>query len=185
MGGDFGCVRFGRFTRRKRHSIFLPCTMSDEDRNEAYSARAPKPNAAFETYRAIRLQWMKGMRHAARRCTPSSSLAWLSRLQRRARHVAQNLFACKNTGRREGGEILFRSATIRRKEKRKKEERRRDGGTRRRQLFVGCGNSPQSRSGHTVKTIVRLMHIMNCIQTSAFTSINMILATHNYYRYMM
>lgn len=108
MGGDFGCVRFGRFTRRKRHSIFLPCTMSDEDRNEAYSARAPKPNAAFETYRAIRLQWMKGMRHATRRCTPSSSLAWLSRLQRRARHVAQNLFACKNTGRREGGEILFR-----------------------------------------------------------------------------
>lgn len=48
VGGDFGCVRFGRFTRRKRHSIFLPCTMSDEDRNEACSARAPKPNAAFE-----------------------------------------------------------------------------------------------------------------------------------------
>lgn len=45
VGGDFGCVRFGRFTRRKRHSIFLPCTVSDEDRNEAYSARAPKPNA--------------------------------------------------------------------------------------------------------------------------------------------
>lgn len=188
MGGDFGCVRFGRFTRRKRYSIFLPCTMSDEDRNEAYSARAPKPNAAFETYRAIRLQWMKGMRHAARRCTPSSSLAWLSRLQRRARHVAQNLFACKNTGRREGGEILFRprsSCDDPSKRKEKKEERRRDGGTRRRQLFVGCGNSPQSRSGHTVKTIVRLMHIMNCIQTSASTSINMILATHNYYRYMM
>lgn len=189
MGGDFDCVRFGRFTRRKRHSIFLPCTMSDEDRNEACSARAPKPNAAFETYRAIRLQWMKGMRHAARRCTPSSSLAWLSRLQRRARHVAQNLFACKNTGRREGGEILFRPRSScddpsKRKERKskKKEGMGERGGDN---SLWGVGTVRKVDQGHTVKTIVRLMHIMNCIQTSASTSINMILATHNYYRYMM
>lgn len=145
MGGDFGCVRFGRFTRRKRYSIFLPCTMSDEDRMKLAAREHPNRTQPLKTYRAIRLQWMKGMRHAARRCTPPSSLAWLSRLQRRARHVAQNLFACKNTGRREGGEILFRPrSSCDDPSKRKEKKRRKKKGWGNAEATTLCGVWEQS-----------------------------------------
>lgn len=99
------------------------------------------------------------------------------------------LLACKGHGGREGekeplsAEGSSSNGPLKRN-RREREEKKRGGKRGGSDSLWGVGQSAETIESH-IKTAVRLMHIINCIQQRRSPGINTILATYNYYRYMM
>lgn len=102
----------------------------------------------------------KRMRHAARKCTPSSSLAWLARL-RKASHIAQNVTGMQGPGGREGEKMLYRPRSSCKGPLKKKRKKKEEGKGETRDFFV---RQSESRSSYTENTRPCVLMHMNCIQ---------------------
>jgi len=126
---------------------------------------------------------IKRMRHATQRCTPSSLFAWLARLQRRVTSRKIYLHATKGERVERFSFGWDRPATVRWGKKGEKKNEKK-GETRRKRFFVGC-ETVRKVDRVTYKNDRAIDAHYELHTTSAFTSINMVLATYNYYRYMM